>query len=269
MARLSVVPVYATDVNLLFLAWFSALTAGVLFLEWPRKSSQKEGHPRSAPGCARFLARLGRPGGWLNSPSARTDASRLPPARLRCSAPPRGNLTPIAVLAKISGRPQPVGVRPVFQVPPRRRRATQALADKGRGLSEPRSGEFRSPRQRRVAQGTPRSGASTRGWPFLWLLSFGQAKESTPAVDAEYRAARSFRRSPCQVFASSAEKSAPLAIKAMAPATAPPPGPPCPCGVPSLRAGRGRSWGSRNNSPPGGRCRSRRLQQPASSRRTR
>ena len=34
---------------------------------------------------------------------------------------------------------------------------------------------------RRVAQGTPRSGASTTGSPFLWLLSFGEAKESTPA----------------------------------------------------------------------------------------
>ena len=42
-------------------------------------------------------------------------------------------------------------------------RATQGFADKGRGLSEPRSGEFRSPRETRVAQGTGRSPAPTQG----------------------------------------------------------------------------------------------------------
>jgi hypothetical protein len=88
-----------------------------------------------------------------------------------------------------------------FAGPLGRRRATQALAEKGRGLSEPRSGEFRSalndaqhreevplgcPRQRRVAQGTGRSPAPTQGWPFLWLLSFAHTKESTPARKAEH-----------------------------------------------------------------------------------
>jgi len=68
--------------------------------------------------------------------------------------------------------------------PLERRRATQALAEKGRGLSEGRSPEFRSPRQHRVAQGTGRSPAPTQGWPFLWLLSFGHTKESTPAPPA-------------------------------------------------------------------------------------
>jgi hypothetical protein len=66
---------------------------------------------------------------------------------------------------------------------PGRRRATQVLADQGRGLSEGRSPEFRSPRQYRVAQGTRVAGAAP-GWPFLWLLSFGQAKESMPAPPA-------------------------------------------------------------------------------------
>ncbi|TXI72355.1 MAG: hypothetical protein E6Q42_14505 [Dechloromonas sp.] len=44
----------------------------------------------------------------------------------------------------------------------------------------------------RVAQGTGQSPASTRRSPFLWLLSFGEAKESTPAGKAE----RSGRISP-------------------------------------------------------------------------
>ncbi|MDP2881855.1 MAG: hypothetical protein Q8N89_09760 [Azonexus sp.] len=36
----------------------------------------------------------------------------------------------------------------------------------------------------RVAQGTGKAGAAP-GSPFLWLLSFGEAKESTPASKAE------------------------------------------------------------------------------------
>jgi len=68
------------------------------------------------------------------------------------------------------------------------RRATQAMADKGRGLSEGRSPEFRSPRQRRVAQGSRQRRPRSLGSPFLWLLSFGEAKESTPANKAEPQA---------------------------------------------------------------------------------
>jgi hypothetical protein len=79
-----------------------------------------------------------------------------------------------------------------FSLARRQRRATEALAERGRGLSEGRSPEFRSalsdaqhreevllgcPRQRRVAQGTGEAGADV-GSPFLCLLSFGEAKES-------------------------------------------------------------------------------------------
>ena len=42
-------------------------------------------------------------------------------------------------------------------------RATQVMAERGRGLSEGRRPEFRSPRQRRVAQGSPRRGPPTQG----------------------------------------------------------------------------------------------------------
>ena len=54
-----------------------------------------------------------------------------------------------------------------------------------RGLFEGRSPEFRSRPAFRVAQGTRQRRAPTQGWPFLWLLSFGHTKESTPASKAE------------------------------------------------------------------------------------
>ncbi len=65
------------------------------------------------------------------------------------------------------------------------RRATEKSADKGRGLSEGRRPEFRSPRRFRVAQGSRRSRPCKLGSPFLWLLSFGEAKESTLARKAK------------------------------------------------------------------------------------
>ncbi len=43
----------------------------------------------------------------------------------------------------------------------------------------------------RVAQGIRRSRTPTQGSPFLWLLSFGEAKESTPARKAEPHATSS------------------------------------------------------------------------------
>ncbi len=75
--------------------------------------------------------------------------------------------------------------RDAFPGPHVERRATELMAEKGRGLSEARKAEFRSPRQQRVAQGSRRSRPRSLGSPFLWLLSFGEAKESTPARKAE------------------------------------------------------------------------------------
>jgi hypothetical protein len=73
-----------------------------------------------------------------------------------------------------------------FAGPLGRCRATQGLAEKGRGLSEGRSPEFRSPRQPRVAQGT-RAAGTDPGSPFLCLLSFGEAKESKARRKRETR----------------------------------------------------------------------------------
>jgi hypothetical protein len=54
-------------------------------------------------------------------------------------------------------------------------------------LSEPQASLASRPALR-VAQGIRRSRTPTQGWPFLWLLSFGHTKESTPASKAEPQA---------------------------------------------------------------------------------
>ena len=54
-------------------------------------------------------------------------------------------------------------------------------------LSEPQASLASRPAFR-VGQGTGRSPAPTQGSLFLWLLSFGEAKESTPARKAEPQA---------------------------------------------------------------------------------
>ena len=70
----------------LYRAWVSALLAGVLFLASPRKSSQKEGDPRLR-GWLRQLPCATRRSGRLAKLACGSDnASRLPPALLRCSA---------------------------------------------------------------------------------------------------------------------------------------------------------------------------------------
>ena len=67
----------------------------------------------------------------------------------------------------------------------RQRRATEALAEKGRGLFEGRSPEFRSPRQRRVAQGTLRSRALTPGRLFFAYFLLAKQKKVRRAASAK------------------------------------------------------------------------------------
>jgi hypothetical protein len=165
---------------LLPLALGSALAGRAYFLLLRQKKVAKEkATPRSAPGCARSLALLGRPGGWLNSPAARTTPAEGPrPACVAQRLPGGPQNPPWHSPFRSSEKPQKPDC---FPGPLGRCRATQALAEKGRGLSEGHSPEFRSPRQRRVAQGTPRSGAPTQGWPSFWLLFLGHTRKSTPA----------------------------------------------------------------------------------------
>ncbi len=185
-------------------ALFSAPDARAYFLLLRQKKVAKEkATPGSAPGCARSLALLGRPGGWLNSPAAQTTPADCPrPACVaqRLSGGP-GKASRHDTSARdfiCCGRPRKTAIFPRrpqrphrFTGPLERCRATQGFADKGRALSEGRSPQLRSPRETRVAQGTRQSRAPTQGWPFLWLLSFGHTKESTPAAKAEPGASES------------------------------------------------------------------------------
>ena len=186
----------------------SALAARAYFLfDGKKKVAKEKATPGSASGYARSLALLGRPGGWLNSPSAQTTPADCPRPTCVAQHLSRGPVNHPGLrggrefdfcpfLAVDRNRPIPWEL---FQ-PPRlsgshvARRATQVLAEKGRGLFDGRSPEFRSPRQYRVAQGTRRSRAHNLGSPFLWLLSFGEAKESTPASKAETQANRTARQ---------------------------------------------------------------------------
>ena len=189
--------VSALDAGWRLQAQLSALRAGVLSFASPKESSQRKGDPKvGAP--SGFLALLGRPGGLPELACGSDKASRLPPARLRCSAPSTGTQKrreakhhPRNVNAAVDPKKGQKPASPLepgwFAGPLARCRATQALAENGRGLSEGRSPEFRSPRQRRVAQGTGAAGTEP-GSPFLCLLSFGEAKESkTPRKGGTHR----------------------------------------------------------------------------------
>ncbi len=143
---------------------FSALRAGVLSFASPKESSQRKGDPWvGAP--SGFLALLGEPGGSHELACGSNNANRLLPARLRCSAPLKGtrkasrNQAPSNELnAAIAQKVEPQVESGWFVGPLGRCRATQGLAEKGRGLFEAQRAEFRSPRQQRVAQGTPEGG---------------------------------------------------------------------------------------------------------------
>ncbi len=64
-------------------------------------------------------------------------------------------------------------------------RATEKLAEKGRGLFEGRRPEFRSPRQFRVAQGTGRSPAPNGGRLFFGDFLLAKQKKVTRAASAK------------------------------------------------------------------------------------
>ena len=153
----------------------SALAGRAYFLLLRQKKVAKEkATPRAAPYGS--LALLGVPGGWLNSPAARTTLAEGPRPTCVAQRLPWGPQNPSLPNRLRSNRLWELSYG-WFSGPLGRCRATQALAEKGRGLSEGRSPEFRSPRQRRVAQGTGVAGTDP-GSPFLCLLSFGEAKES-------------------------------------------------------------------------------------------
>ena len=81
-------------------------------------------------------------------------------------------------------------------------------------LSEPQASLASRP-ERRVAQGTGRSPALTWGSPFLWLLSFGEAKESTPAGQRRNPAHQKTR--PARQAQNPAAPKSPLAARQQRP----------------------------------------------------
>ena len=167
-----------------------------------KKVAKEKATPGSAPGVARSLALLGRPGGCATrgcapqtvlaeSPRPACVAQRLSGGGKASRG--SGSAREKAKRVFFGGRPLEKGKNhphwsggDAFPGPHVERRATQLMADKGRGLFEARRAEFRSPRQQRVAQGSRRSRPRSLGSPSS-LATFFLAKqeESTPARKAE------------------------------------------------------------------------------------
>jgi len=171
----------------------SAPDARAYFLFAGKKKVAKEkATPGSASGCARFLALLVGPGGSHELACGSDNASRLPPARLCCSAPPKGarkrlGSTELPLIALLWSTPKKGQKSKSFQHrfstgrfsgPLGRCRATQGFADKGRALFEGRSPELRSPRESRVAQGTGAAGTDP-GSPSSLLTFFLATQEES------------------------------------------------------------------------------------------
>ena len=108
----------------------------------------------------------------------------------RCSAKPRlnpleGEGIEVVHTQTFSEFTQVRSVRDAFSGPLGRCRATEKLADKGRGLFEGRRPEFRSPRQFRVAQGTGQSPAPYGGRLFFGDFLLAKQKKVTRAASAK------------------------------------------------------------------------------------
>ena len=156
---------------------YSALAARAYFLLLRQKKVAKEkATPGCAVGCARSLALLGTPHG---DPK---DVAALPVSRNTgcCGRPSKK-------AKNAERRLSPDG----FPGPLRGAEQRRNAGGSRRALFEGRSPELRSRPAFRVAQGTRQSRAPTQGWLFLWLLSFGHTKESTPAAKAETGASTS------------------------------------------------------------------------------
>ena len=170
----------------LFQAWVSALLAGVLSFASPKESSQRKGDPKvGAP--SGFLALLGTPGGWLNSPAAQTTPADCPRHSCVAQRLPRGperrpRLTDAPQKTGFHGQP---GKMPKFEIPtlimdalPGPLRGAEQRRSAGgsrRALFEGRSPELRSRPAFRVAQGTGAAGTDP-GVAFSLATFFWRSK---------------------------------------------------------------------------------------------
>jgi hypothetical protein len=118
--------------------------------------------------------------------SAPTGAAELGATPLRQSSPfSRCDLC-CSTTQRASGKPNGVsaaggGLRSVFLSPSCSAEQRSGAGGCRRALSEGQRPELRSRPAARVAQGSRQRRPRNAGSPFLWLLSFGEAKESMPA----------------------------------------------------------------------------------------
>jgi hypothetical protein len=163
---------------------FSAADRRAYFLFFGKKKVAKEkATPGYAVGCADSPALLEGPGGCATRPCG--------PQTVLADFP-----RPFSVARRSTWGPQKASLlngqglnlecfrSARFAGPLGRRRATQALAEKGRALSEGQSPELRSPRQGRVAQGTRAAGADLGSPSSLATFFLAKQEESTPARQA-------------------------------------------------------------------------------------
>ncbi len=190
----------------------SALAARAYFLLLRQKKVAKEkATPGCAVGCADSPALLGTGGGCGTRPcGAQTVLALFPPAPALLGAPHGDPKSGAVQLAEqpfdCCGRPpkkaknQPHRLSTdAFRAPLRGAEQRRRAGGSRLALSEPQASLASRPACR-VAQGTGQRPAPIRGSPFLWLLSFGEAKESTPARKAEPQAnyeAQSTTKKPC------------------------------------------------------------------------
>ncbi len=195
-------------------AWGSALKASHFLLLRQKKVSKEKATPGSAPlrGSLRYSANRAA---CQNSPAAQTRQADFPrpacvaqrlsrgPERRLCSTNER-EIDLLRSTAKKGqksnshrppsqpGRPAPppdkgeAGRGFSFSGPLRGAEQRRNAGGSRLALSEPQASLASRPTSR-VAKGTGAAGTDP-GSPFLWLLSFGEAKESTPASKAETHA---------------------------------------------------------------------------------
>ena len=163
----------------------SAPDARAYFLLCGQKKVAKEkATPGSAPGCARSPALLAVGGGCGTRPCGpQTVLALFPPTPALLGTSQGARQTDRSATGMADSTTS--GCAPlVFGVPLGDAEQRRLAGGSRRALSEPRSGELRSRPAGRVAQGTRRSRASTRGSPSFWLLFLGETIKSTPARQA-------------------------------------------------------------------------------------
>ena len=173
----------------------SRLRRALLSFASPKESKQRKGDPGRRPatrGPLRYSVWAGSPQEYffpmlrIAQGAAELAATRLKQSspffrpNLRCSAshkgPERRHGATSGLLFQTLFRAGCLGAR-WFSPSRRQRRATEALAEKGRGLSEG-AARVPQPPPTTSSAGNPAQQGADAGSPFLCVLSFGEAKES-------------------------------------------------------------------------------------------